>query len=168
MAQDEGRFGRINCAVKCWAPKQVRPVVGAQIVREHIYAYAAACPKNGKVSTLILPYANTEMMNLFLKPVSIDFSDYFVIIQVDGAAWHRAHSLQIPENIRLIQQPPYSPELNPVEHIWDDIREKEFANRAFGSIKAVMDALCSGIQRLIGAPDYVKSMTGFPHIINSL
>jgi transposase len=75
--------------------------------------------------------------------------------------------LKVPENIRLFKQPPYSPELNPVEHVWDDIREKEFTNRAFDSIDSVIDTLCTGINRLANTPDYLKSMTGFSHIINS-
>ena len=168
MAQDEGRFGRISRPVRCWAPAPVRPVVASQIVREYVYAYTAVCPENGKSSSLILPYANTEMMNLFLKQVSDDFIDYFIIMQVDGAAWHRSKTLSLPENIYLIQQPPYSPELNPVEHIWDDIREKEFSNRAFNSIDAVMDALCLGINRLSSSPEYLKSLTRFSHITSIL
>ena len=168
MAQVEGRFGRISRAIKCWAPAHVRPVVGAQIVREYVYAYSAVCPASGQITSLILPYANSEMMTLFLNQVASDFSDYFIIMQVDGAAWHKSGSLNIPENIRLIQQPAYSPELNPVEHIWDDIREKEFANRLFDSIDAVMDCLCSGLNRLALEPCYLKSLTGFSHIINAL
>ena len=153
--------------MRCWAAPGTRPVVGAQIVRQYVYAYAAVHPKSGKLSALILPEANTEMMNLFLKQVSEDFKEYFVIMQVDGAGWHKSKALQIPENIRLIYPPAYSPELNPVEHIWDDIREKEFTNRVFDSIESVMDTLCVGINRLIGKPEYLKGMTGFSHIINS-
>tara|TARA_B100000315_G_C14507115_1_gene555140 strand:+ start:735 stop:1253 length:519 start_codon:yes stop_codon:yes gene_type:complete len=168
MAQDEGRFGRISRPVRCWAPLPLRPVVGSQIVREYVYAYTAVCPENGKMSSLILPYANTDMMNIFLKQVSDDFDDYFIIMQVDGASWHRSKKLNIPENIRLIQQPSYSPELNPVEHIWDDIREKEFSNRLFDSIESVIDCLCIGINRLSNSPEYLKSLTGFPHITSIL
>jgi transposase len=76
--------------------------------------------------SLILPEASTGMMNLFLEQVSQTFSTHFIVMQVDGAGWHRATDLIIPENIRLIPQPAYSPELNPVEHIWDELREKYF------------------------------------------
>lgn len=65
-------------------------------------------------------------MNIFLNHVSQTFSDYFLVMQVDQASWHFSKSLVITENIRLMKQSPYSPELNPVEHIWDDIREKIF------------------------------------------
>ncbi len=78
----------------------------------------------GKMTSLILPYSNTEMMNLFLKHVAEDFRDYFVIMLVDNAGWHRSEALVEPENIRLVYLPPYSPELNPVEHTYGIISEK--------------------------------------------
>jgi hypothetical protein len=68
------------------------------------------------MTALILPYANTAMMNLFLEQVSDDFKEYFVIMPADGAGWQGSHGLRIPENIRFIQQPSHCPELNPVEH----------------------------------------------------
>ena len=124
MGQDEGRFGRITDIRTCWAPKGIRPKVAKQVVRTFVYVYAAVCMALGKMTTLILPHANTAMMNLFLEEVSHDFKEYFVIMLVDGAGWHRSHGLRIPENIRLIQQPSHSPELNPVEHLWEELREK--------------------------------------------
>jgi hypothetical protein len=85
-----------------WCPPGIRPLVGQQIVREYVYAYAAVAPKLGKMTALVLPYANTQMMNLFLEQVSKEFKDYFLVMQVDGAAWHCSHNLVIPENIRLL------------------------------------------------------------------
>ena len=73
-----------------------------------------------------------------------DVSKYFIVMQVDGAGWHHSDELVIPSNIRLITQPPYSPEVNPVEHIWDDLREKHFGNRAFPSLDALIEVLCQG------------------------
>jgi len=78
----------------------------------------------GKMTSLILPSADTEMMSLFLEHVSTTFAKYFVVMQVDQAGWHQSKDLKIPANIRLIAQPAYSPELNPVEHVWEEVREK--------------------------------------------
>ena len=122
--------------------------IGKQIARTFVYVYAAVCMALGKMTSLILPYANTDMMNLFLEEVSHDFKEYFVILLVDGAGWHRSQGLRIPENIRLIQQPSYSPELNPVEHLWEELREKYFPNKAFKSLDAVEQALCKGLREL--------------------
>jgi hypothetical protein len=164
MAQDEGRFGRITDIRSCWAPKGIRPKVAKQVVRTFVYVYAAVCMARGKMSALVLPYANTAMMNLFLEEVSHDFKEYFVIMLVDGAGWHRSHGLRIPENIRLIQQPSHSPELNPVEHLWEELREKHLPNKAFKSLDAVEHALCKGLRELYDDPGRVKSMTNFPYL----
>jgi transposase len=163
MAQDEACFGRISTIVRSWAPKHIRPLIPRQIVREYTYVYAVVAPKDGKMTSLILPAANTSMMNLFLQHVSHMFSKYFLVIQVDQAGWHSSKELVIPENIRLLPQPAYSPELNPVEHIWDEIREKAFSNHIFASLSAVIDTLCDQLLRLEGNSELLRSMTYFPH-----
>jgi len=119
MAQDEGRFGRISVLKRAWAPPGIRPHSAQQMVREFLYVYAAVAPSEGTMTSLILPEASTAMMTLFLEHVSKTFPNSFLVMQVDQAGWHSAKDLVIPENIRLIAQPAYSPELNPVEHIWD-------------------------------------------------
>jgi transposase len=83
---------------------------------------------------------------------------------VDQASWHHAKALVLPETIRLITQPPYSPEVNPVEQIWDDIREKYFHNRVFPSLDVLTDILCHALNVLVDDPQHVKSMTNFPHL----
>jgi hypothetical protein len=112
----------------------------------------------------VLPEANVAMMNIFLAQVAADFADSFVVMQVDGAPWHTSPKLQVPENIRLITQPAYSPELNPVEHLWDDIREKEFPNVLHNTLDEVKEAVSNGLRRLADAPEKLSSMTFFPHL----
>jgi transposase len=164
MAQDEGCFGRISRAKRCWAPPRVRPHAPAQIIREYIYAYTAVAPTLGQMVSLILPEASTAMMNLFWEEVRQSFSNSFIIMQVDQAGWHCAKDLVIPENIRLIPQPAYSPELNPVEHIWDELREKYFYNRVFSSLELIIDTLCQGLNALAANAERLHSLTGFPHL----
>ena len=83
MAQDEGRFGRVSIPRRAWAPPGVRPRAPRQLVREYTYVYAVVAPETGKMTSLILPSANTAMMNLFLEHVSQTFADYFLVIQRD-------------------------------------------------------------------------------------
>ena len=163
MAQDEACFGRISMVRRSWAPKHIRPLVPNQIVREYTYAYAVVAPKEGKMTSLILPTADTAMMNLFLEHVSRTFSKYFLVIQVDQAGWHNAKDLVIPENVRLIPQPAYSPELNPVEPIWEEIREKAFYTCTFPSLESVTDTLCDQLCQLEDNEQLLRSMTYFPH-----
>ena len=95
------------------------------------------------MTSLLLPRADTAMMILFLEHVSQEFSDYFIVMQVDRAGWHDADELVIPENIRLILQPAYSPELNPVEHLWDYLRENYFHNWAAPTLQQVITIVAS-------------------------
>jgi hypothetical protein len=165
FAQDEGRFGRISDVRRAWSPLGTRPKAPRQIIRTYLYVFAAVCPALGKMTSLILPGANTEMMNIFLRQVSEDFSDYFILMLTDQAGWHTSQKLEVPENIRLIKLPPRSPELNPAEHIWEELREKNFANKALRNLDEVEDKLCQGIIDLANNPEKLCSMTNFPYLI---
>jgi hypothetical protein len=101
MAQDEGRFGRISSPKRAWAPPGIRPKVPRQVIRESCYVYAAVAPEQGLMTSLILPSADTAMMNLFLAQVAQDFADYFIVMQVDQAGWHRAKDLQVEDEYSL-------------------------------------------------------------------
>lgn len=164
MAQDEGRFGRISRPKRCWAPPGMRPSAPSQVVRESMYVFAAVAPSLGRLSTLVLPTANTAMMTLFLEHVSQAFASYFIVMQVDQAGWHRSKELSVPANIRLIQQPAYSPEVNPVEHLWEELREKYLHNRVFSSLDPLIEELCRGLNELTDDKARVTSMMSFPHL----
>ncbi len=163
-AQDEGRFGRISIPKSCWCAKPHRPQLAKQQIRQAVYAYTAVCPKLAKTTSLILPYANTEMFNIFLDQVGKDFRNYKLIIQVDQAGWHKSKTLKVPDNIALIQQPSCSPELNPVEHIWDELREKFLNNKIHHSMEDLIDQLAIGLKAIANYGDKLTSMTLFNHL----
>lgn len=164
MFQDEARFGCISDPRRCWAPSGVRPVVGAQVVRQYTYAYVAVSPHDGVMDSLILPHVNAGMMSLFLAEVARRHPDVFIVMILDGAGWHRASDLVVPENMRLVFLPPYSPELNPSEHVWEEIREKGFPNLIFRDLDGVEDVLEDNLRTLEEDPDRVARLTGFPWI----
>ena len=87
---------------------------------------------------------------------------------VDGAGWHHSQDLQMPSNLRLLFLPAYAPELNPVEHLWDDLREKSFHNRVFDSIKSLEDHLELALADFEKSPIRTKSITWWPWMINAL
>lgn len=161
LFQDESCFGRISDLRRCWAPMHERPIVGQQVIREFVYAIAAVCPHSGRLTSLVMPWVDTEVMSIFLAHVSIEFKDDHCLMFLDGAGWHIAKELRVPKNITLLFLPPYSPELNPVEHIWEHLRENYFGNQSFDSLDEVEDTLCSAL-RTIGQ-DYhlVSSLTYF-------
>ena len=164
MPQDEGRFGRISNPKPAWAPPGVRPKAPRQVVREYLHAFSAVAPALGRMTSLVLPYANSDMMNIFLDQVAQDFKEFFVVMLVDKAGWHTSQNLNIPENIRFIEQPSHSPELNPAEHIWDAIREDDFHNEAFRSLDELQERLCIALNKLHDNPDRLRSLTNFPYL----
>ncbi len=167
MFQDEGRFGRINDPRRCWAPAGMRPDVPAQFVREYTYGFVALSPLDGVMDSLILPEVNTESMSVFLEEVASRHPNESILMILDGAGWHRANALRVPDNISLDFLPPYSPQLNPVEHIWEEIREKWFQNLVFESLDAVEDRLVEALIALENDQPRVRRMTGFDWIVNS-
>ena len=142
----------------------MRPVVGTQVVREYLYSFVAVCPFDGQLTSLTLPWVDAHTMSLFLAHTAEQFAREYCLMFLDGAGWHHAHDLRVPPNMKLIFLPPYSPELNPAEHIWEHLRENHFGNDALTSLEEVADRLAQGLQALTAQPDRVRSMTLFDWI----
>lgn len=168
MFQDEARFGRISDMRRCWCPRPVRPVTQAMVTQEYTYAYAAVSVSDGTFDTLILPHVNSGCMQIFLDEVSSRHSEDRIVMILDGAGWHKSSTLKIPKNMRLISLPPYSPELNPVEHLWDELREKAFGNVVFNSMDALEDHLESSLKAMEQDTSRVHSIVAWPWIISAL
>ncbi len=107
-------------------------------------------------------------MGAFLRLVANKHPKEFVIMVVDGAPSHRAMHLSVPKNMALIKLPPYSPELNPVKHLWDELREKEFANRVFETLGAVIVQAARGLKKMEKKPDGLRSLAGWDWILKSI
>ena len=168
MFQDEARFGRISNTRRCWCPKPIRPICQAMVTQEYTYAYAAASVSDGQLDTLILPPVNGECMQIFLDEVASRHPDERIVMVLDGAGWHQSESLSLAPNLRLLKLPAYSPELNPVEHLWDDLREKSFHNRVFDSLDALENHLEAALREMELDHQRVHSIIAWPWIINSL
>ncbi len=166
MFQDEARFGCISNPRRCWTPKGNRPIVGAHLVRQYTYAFAAVSPHDGVLDSLVLPAVNTETMSIFLAEVANRHADEYIVMVLDGAGWHQASGLDIPKNMSLVRLPAYSPELNPTEHLWEEIREKWFPNLVFKTLDAVEDVLVDALRFLESAPERIASLTGFDWVIS--
>ena len=165
MFQDEARFGRINHPRRCWAPRGMRPQAAQQIVREYIYAFGAVSPHDGELDTLVLPSVSAWTMSLFLEEVSARHPDEFILMVLDGAGWHKAGALVVPANMKLLSLPPYSPQLNPVEHLWDELREKSFPNLVFHDLDALEEHLVDALAALEADRPRVKSIAGFDWLL---
>jgi transposase len=145
MFTDEARFGRMNRIRRYWAPMSTRPEVADQLIREYIYLYGAVSPKDGTCVYLIMPTSNTASFQAFLDVLARKFARQDILLVLDGAPNHRCGNLAVPDNVMLLYLPPYSPELNPTENIWDEIREKIFKNYALESMDGVRAKLTQAI-----------------------
>ena len=158
MFQDEAGFGRINKPKRCWCRKGIRPSVPCHHIREYRYAYGAVEPRTGEDFFLVLPYCSTECMNVFLKELAKAYPEDRILLICDGAMWHKANALEIPDRITLSFIPPYTPEMNPIEQIWKEIRKRGFRNEVFPSLEDVVDRLCDVIVKLPAS--LIQSVTG--------
>ena len=166
MFQDEARFGRMVRIRRCWSPLPLRPKVANGYERQFVYVYGAVSPLQGELDWKICSQMNTERMNEFLEQVSQAHPKEFIVMVWDGASSHRSQDLRIPENMRFHRLPGYSPELNPQEHVWDELREKEFPNRVFDSMEGVLHQLQTGLPRLAANHDGLRSLTAWPWIVS--
>ena len=139
MFQDEAGFGRITDPAACWAPTQKRPNVPCLRIREYKSVYGAVCPETGESFFQVLDKNDTVHMNIFLLNLSLMFADFLILLCLDRAPWHKSNDLIVPHNITLFLLPPRTPELNPVEIVWREIRKIGFKNKCFDSLKAVVN-----------------------------
>src|SRR6202166_2839365 len=168
MVAGEARLGRMKPPPPCWAPVGIRPKVAAQLIREYIYLYGAVAPKDGTCVYLIMPTSNTACFQVFLDVLARKFARQDILLVLDGAPNHRCGDLAVPDNVTLLFLPPYAPELNPKENLWDEIREKIFKNLALKSMNAVRAKLREAVLYIERNPELVKSITAFPYIAKSI
>ena len=157
MFEDEAGFGRINKPKYCWCFPGIRPTVPCHHIREYRYVYGAVEPLIGGSFFLVMPNSDTDCMNVFLDELSKEYPYDFIILVCDGASWHKSKYLVIPSNIQLFYLPPATPEMNPIEQIWKEIRKRGFRNEIFHSLHDVVDRLCETICSL--SNDVVFSIT---------
>ena len=131
---DEARIGQKNKITRRWAKRGTRPSAPRDQRTASTYIFGAVCPKLGKGAALILPTCNTEAMNLHLAEIAetVEPGAHAVLL-VDQAGWHMSTRLVMPPNITILAMPPKSPELNPVENVWQFMRDNWLSNRVFTS-----------------------------------
>ena len=103
-------------------------------------------------------------MNVFLEKLSRQYEQEEILLICDGAAWHKSSTLIVPENIHIFHIPPYTPEMNPIEQIWREIRTRGFKNEVFCSVDKAVERLCDTINSL--SRDTIKSITGRDGILS--
>ena len=134
-----------------WAARGSRPVRPLQNEYEWVYLYGAVNPATGESCALVLPWADTAMMQLHLEAISRKVgADRHVVLVLDNAGWHTTGQLNVPKNITLLPLPPYTPELNVVERLWHWIKDHEFSNQSYPDYDTLADEVCAMWQHLDG------------------
>jgi hypothetical protein len=157
--QDEARIGQKNKITRRWAKRGTRPSAPRDQRTASTYIFGAVCPKQGKGAALVMPACNTEAMNLHLLEIAKAIAPRaHAVLLVDQAGWHMSARLVVPQNITIIALPSKCPELNPVENVWEFMRDNWLSNRVFKSYDDLVDHCCDAWNKLLDQPWRIMSL----------
>ncbi len=164
--EDETRIGLMVILRRVLTVMGVKPVSKFQHRFENFYVYGAVEPSTGEGFFLELPYLNSEMFQVFIDEFSKKYGDTINIMVVDNGRYHLARALEIPRNVKFIFLPPYSPELNPIERLWQFIKDKLASLGVFKNLEEVGKRVEDILSRLTSSE--VQSITGYQYIMNAI
>ena len=151
--QDEARIGQKNKITRRWAKRGSRPSAPKDQRTKSVYIFGAICPELGKGAGLVLPFCNNHTMSLHLAEISLAVApNAHAVVLVDQAGWHLTDKLDVPSNISLIPLPSKCPELNPVENVWQFMRDNWLSNRIFKSYDDIVDHCAESWNKLVDQP----------------
>ena len=157
--QDEARLGQKNGHVRPGARKGSRPRQPADQGYQNAYLFGAICPAKGKGAALLLPEANAQAMQTHLDEISRKVaSNAHAALLMDRAGWHTTTRLKVPSNITVILLPSRAPELNPMENVWQFMRQTWLSNRVFESYDEIIDIGCWAWNQLVAQPHLIRSV----------
>lgn len=155
--QDESRVGQQGSITRVWHLTGQRPRLLRQQQFEYAYIYGAICPATGDSVGLVLPVANSVGMKLHIDEISQQVKkERHAVLVVDGARWHQEHMSR--DNVSILKLPPYSPELNPVEQVWQWLKQHYLSNRCFKNYDAIVEACCDAWNKFSQQPELIKSI----------
>jgi hypothetical protein len=152
--------GQQGTLTRVWAKRGTRPRAVRDTRYEWAYLFGAVCPERATGAALVLPFADTEAMNLHLVEIARAVAPgAHAVLVLDGAGWHGGKDLAVPNNISLLTLPPYAPELNPVENVWAYLRGNKLAITVFDGCADIVEACCAAWNFFIEDPAAVASVT---------
>jgi hypothetical protein len=158
--QDEARVGQQGTLTRVWAKRGTRP----RAMRDRRYTWAwlfgAVCPGRGVGAAVVLPHVDVEAMNIHLAEIGRRVAEgAHAVLVLDGAGWHTSPRLRVPDNVSLLPLPRYAPELNPVENVWEYLRQNRLSHRVWESYDAIVEACCDAWNTLMRSPEQIASIT---------
>lgn len=165
FAQDETRLGLLPVVRRRITARGVQPVATVTHQFDNFYLYGAVEATTGASFFLELPYLNSGAFQLWLDGFAATFPQSLNLLILDNGAGHKAKAVRWPSNVLPIFLPPYSPELNPIERLWRDLKDK-LADVPVTTIAELSDALCAMIQNYSQAA--LQSLTSFPYFVQAV
>lgn len=158
--QDEARVGQKGGHSYVWAPIGSRPLMVCDNRHDSAHLFGAICPARGVGAAIIMPAVNTQAMNEHLREISSQVAaGAQALLVLDGAGWHQTGGeLAVPDNITLLPLPPYAPELNPMENVWEYLRANKLCALVWDTYDAIVDACSTAWHFLINDPDRIRSI----------
>ena len=157
--QDEARVGQQGTVARLWAKRGTRPRIKRDRRFTWAYLFGAICPARGTGAAVVMPSVDVEAMNLHLVEISQRVSvGAIALLVLDAAGWHKSSRLVVPDNIILLSLPPYAPELNPTENVWEYLRDNTLSMRIWNTYEAIVDTCCQAWNSLIATPDVITSI----------
>ena len=159
--QDEARVGQQGTLSYVWAPIGSRPARVRDCRPESAYLFGAICPARAVGAAIVMPWVSSEAMTLHLAEISKQVSaSAHALLVCDGAGWHQPGvRLVVPDNITLLRLPPYAPELNSVENVWEYLRGNALSITVWESYTAIVDACCDAWNGLMKDAERITSLT---------
>ena len=163
--QDEARFGQKGTLTRVWARRGSRPTAVRQTGFTSLYVLAAVCAATGAMSAVIMPELNTAVVNLFLEQFARELpAGVHAVLIWDGAGFHTGEGLVVPGNVSLIQLPPYSPELNPVENLWHYLRAHHWSNRPYRDYDELQEEAVRSLDAIREETETIKTVCNASYI----
>ena len=135
---DEARVGQQGTLTRAWAKRGSRPRAPRDRRYASAWLFGAVCPERRTGAAVVMPEVNTEAMEAHLAEISRNVSQgAHAVLVLDGAGWHSSPRLRVPDNVSLLPLPRYAPELNPVENVWEYLRQNWLSHRLWDSYDAI-------------------------------
>lgn len=145
--QDESRFGLMSHMGSCISAKGVRPVIHYSHKFSSTYLYGSYSPIDGSSFVWEVNGVSTQIFEAYLKALSEHRPTEFKIVVIDNAGFHSTKNITVPDNIYLLNIPPYTPELNPCEQVWAHIKTR-FKNQVFNTMEKLREWLVQRVQSM--------------------
>ena len=167
LFMDEMRYGLISNFRRSWSKVGKRTVLPSQMEYKNLYLFSAICPETGEnFNQNGFSSMNKISVKSFLEQLKKKFKDYHLVVIWDNAPSHRATDIKELEDFTFINLPPYSPELNPVERFFGELR-KVTANRIFNSLEEQKELLTDHLHKCEHDGEKIRSITYYPWLRKS-